>query len=85
MKLLIFGCGSDVASSSMATGLVNGKTLEEAWEITNKDVIRIDCDVDAPNLYMFYKGQDIEKSEFIGGKKAIEDMWINIKSFIENC
>ena len=35
-----------------------------------KDVIRIDCDVDAPNLYMFYKGNDIEKNKFYGSKKA---------------
>ena len=38
-----------------------------------KDVVRIDCDVDAPNFYMFYEGRDIEKSEFTGGKKAIID------------
>jgi len=38
VKFLIFGCGSAVASSSMATELIKGKTLEEAWEITNKTV-----------------------------------------------
>ncbi|MGH4125440.1 MAG: Fe-S cluster assembly scaffold protein NifU [Clostridium sp.] len=37
-KFLIFGCGSAVASSSMATEIVKGKTLEEAWKITNKTV-----------------------------------------------
>lgn len=37
-KFLIFGCGSAVASSSMATEIIKGKTLEEAWEITNKTV-----------------------------------------------
>ncbi|AOR24156.1 ATP-binding protein [Clostridium taeniosporum] len=37
------------------------------------DVIRIDCDVDAPNFYMFYKGKDIEKNKFLGSKKAIID------------
>jgi MinD superfamily P-loop ATPase len=38
-----------------------------------EDVIRIDCDVDAPNFYMFYEGKDIEKNQFIGGKKALID------------
>ena len=30
----------------------------------------VDCDVDAPNLYLFYKGMDVEKKNFYGGKKA---------------
>lgn len=33
-------------------------------------VIKVDCDVDAPNLYLFYKGMDIEKKNFYGSKKA---------------
>lgn len=48
-------------------------TIVAALAELAKDVIRIDCDVDAPNLYMFYKGLNIEKSEFIGGKKAVID------------
>lgn len=45
-------------------------TVTTALSELAKDVVRIDCDVDAPNLYLFYKGKDIEKGEFIGGKKA---------------
>lgn len=44
-----------------------------------EDVVRIDCDVDAPNFYMFYEGRDIEKREFTGGKKAIIDETLCIK------
>ena len=33
-----FGCGAAVATSSMATELVKGKTIEEALNITNKAV-----------------------------------------------
>ncbi|WP_252230693.1 ATP-binding protein [Clostridium sp. ZBS15] len=43
------------------------------------DVIRIDCDVDAPNFYMFYKGKDIEKNKFLGSKKAIINETLCIK------
>lgn len=38
-----------------------------------KDVLRIDCDVDASNFYLYYEGTDIEAEEFYGGKKAVID------------
>ena len=34
-----FGCGAAVATSSMATEMVKGKTIEEAMQITNKAVM----------------------------------------------
>lgn len=43
------------------------------------NVVKVDCDVDAPNLYMLYNGKDIEEIEFIGGKKAVIDNSVCIK------
>lgn len=37
-KFKTFGCGAAVATSSMATELVKGKTIQEALKITNKAV-----------------------------------------------
>ena len=38
VKFETFGCGSAIASSSMATELIKGKPLSEAMELTNKAV-----------------------------------------------
>ena len=38
-KFKTFGCGAAVATSSMATELVKGKTVQEALNVTNKAVM----------------------------------------------
>lgn len=39
VKFKTFGCGAAIASSSMATELIKGKSIEEAWSLTNKAVV----------------------------------------------
>ncbi len=60
----------------MVISVLSGKggtgktTVVAALSELAKNVIKVDCDVDAPNLYLFYKGMDVEKKDFYGGKKA---------------
>ena len=38
-----------------------------------EDSIKADCDVDSPNLHLFYKGKDVKEECFYGEKKAVAE------------
>lgn len=39
VKFMTFGCGSAIATSSMATELIKGQPLDKALELTNKAIV----------------------------------------------
>jgi nitrogen fixation NifU-like protein len=39
ISFLVFGCAAAIATSSMTTVLAKGKTLEEAWQITEETIV----------------------------------------------
>ncbi|MBM6990775.1 Fe-S cluster assembly scaffold protein NifU [Mobilibacterium timonense] len=73
-KFKTFGCGSAIATSSMATEMIKGKTVKEALELSNKAVVealdglpthKIHCSVLAEEaikaaLVDYYKKNDME-------------------------
>ncbi len=75
-----FGCGAAIATSSMATELVKGKTIEEAVKLTNKAVTdaldglppqKLHCSVLAEEgiksaLADYYKRQGIDPIPIVG-------------------
>jgi len=62
-------------------------TIATALSELAKDVMRVDCDVEASNFYMYYKGKDLEKEDFFGGKIAVinEDKCIECGKCEEVC
>ena len=75
-----FGCGAAIATSSMATEMVKGKTIQEALKLTNSAVVealeglppaKVHCSVLAEEaikaaLADYYKGQGIDPTPIIG-------------------
>ena len=80
VKFQTFGCGAAVATSSMATELVKGKTIQEALKLTNKAVmealdglppVKVHCSVLAEEairaaLIDYYKRHGIDPEPIVG-------------------
>lgn len=80
VKFKTFGCGSAIATSSMATELVKGKSIDEALTLTNKAVaealdglpaVKMHCSVLAEEAIKaaiadWYKRQGIDPTPFVG-------------------
>ena len=78
VKFKTFGCGAAIATSSMATEMVKGKTVDEALQLTNKAVMealdglpkeKIHCSVlaeeaiqSAINDYRRRNGEDVPET-----------------------
>ncbi|MBE6850203.1 MAG: Fe-S cluster assembly scaffold protein NifU [Ruminococcus sp.] len=87
VKFKTFGCGAAVATSSMATELIMGKTIEEALQLTNKAVmealdglppVKVHCSVLAEQaiksaLWNYYEKQGIDPEPIIGKVPDCED------------
>lgn len=68
VKFETFGCGSAIASSSMATELIKGKPLSEAMELSNKAVAEALDGLPAHKLHCSVLAEEAIK-------KAVEDYY----------
>lgn len=87
VKFKTFGCGAAVATSSMATELIMGKTIDEALQLTNKAVmealdglppVKVHCSVLAEQaikaaLWNYYEKQGVDPEPIIGKVPDCED------------
>ncbi|MDE5885804.1 MAG: Fe-S cluster assembly scaffold protein NifU [Oscillospiraceae bacterium] len=87
VKFKTFGCGAAVATSSMATEMIKGKTINEALQLTNKAVmealdglppVKVHCSVLAEQavkaaLTDYYKKQGVDPEPIVGIIPDCED------------
>jgi len=80
VKFKTFGCGAAVATSSIATEMIMGKTIDEALKLTNKAVVesleglpasKLHCSVLAEQAIKsaisdYYKNQGIDPFPLVG-------------------
>ena len=87
VKFKTFGCGAAIATSSMATELIKGKSIEEALKLTNKAVmealdglppVKVHCSVLAEQAIKaavsdYYRKQGIDPTPFVGELPECEE------------
>ena len=87
VSFITFGCGSAIATSSMATELIKGKTIDEALKLTNKAVmealdglppVKVHCSVLAEQAIKaavadYYRSQGIDPTPIVGELTECEE------------
>jgi nitrogen fixation NifU-like protein len=70
-KFKTFGCGSAIASSSLATEWMKGKTLEEAGKIKNTDIVQ-ELNLPPVKIHCSVLAEDAIKAALTDYKKKAE-------------
>ncbi len=70
-KFKTFGCGSAIASSSLATEWLKGKTIEEAQKIKNTDIVQ-ELNLPPVKIHCSVLAEDAIKAALSDYKKKAE-------------
>ena len=84
VRFKTFGCGAAIATSSIATDMIKGKSLEDALKLSNKAVVealeglpppKIHCSVLAEQAIKaaiadYYQRRGIDPEPFVGGMQG---------------
>ncbi len=87
VKFKTFGCGAAIATSSMATEMIKGKSVDDALKLTNSAVVealeglppvKIHCSVLAEQaiktaLADYYTRQGVDPTPFVGELKDVDE------------
>lgn len=87
VKFKTFGCGAAIATSSMATELIKGKSVDEALELSNKAVVEALDGLPPVKLHCSVLAEEAVKAAILDYYKKIgrDTSAIEIKSSCSKC
>ena len=77
-KFKTFGCGSAIASSSLATEWIKGKTIDEALELKNTDIVE-ELSLPPVKIHCSILAEDAIKAAIADYRKKQENVQVSEK------